>query len=113
MAATKTATIRIGNFTRQVTKAHESKDGVIAQCLAIAEAKGLVILVKRDFAGRWQGFCNRRNARGAAGMDVDYRYFPAGRLAVKSDIVTDGGAVYVADTSAGSGEVAAEIKRLR
>lgn len=109
MAATKTATIRIGNFTRQVTKAGKNKAAVIAQCIAIAEAKGLVILVKRDFAGRWQGYCNRRNARGMAGMETDYRWFRTGRLAVKSDTVTDGGLVYFADTNAASGEVIAEV----
>lgn len=110
MAATKTATIKIGSYTKPVTKANHDKASVIADAKATAEAKNLIILVKRDYAGRWQAWAKRRNPRGEHVAPHEYEDIPGhDRRARKIDMRHDGGIVYVADTRAGRGEVEAEI----
>lgn len=106
MAATKTATIKIGNFTRQVTKASDDKQAVVAQSKAIAADEGLVVLVKRDYAGRWQGFAQRSG--GSPAYDFDLAF---GRRARRDDVRVNEGIVYIADTSAASGPVEVELVR--
>lgn len=100
------ATINLGDYTRQATKASD-KQAIIEQCRAIASERNLVILVKRDWKDRWQGFAKRHNARGA-GHPKDYEFMPEGRRARRIDKKVIGGRVYVANTSAGTGPVEAE-----
>lgn len=108
MAATTTATINIGRYTRQVTKARSDQAAVIAQAKEAATGKGLTVLVKRDHAGRWQGFALRDTARGRE-HGADYQV-DAGqdRHAKKRDAVGLA-RVYVADTNQASGEIEAVV----
>jgi hypothetical protein len=106
MAATKTA-IRIGRFTKQVTKAAADKAVAIKQAKAAATEHGWTVLVKLVYDGRWQGFALRNTARGGSHTE-DYRYGTGvGRHANKSTNVGEA-RVYVADTAAVSGEVVVE-----
>ena len=102
-------TIRLGSYTKQVTKASIDKGHVIAQCVAVAKKHSLLIVVKRDHAGRWQGFCSRRNPNGARGwVSAEYENVPnAGRRARRIDNRANVGKVYVADTMAAAGPVEA------
>ena len=113
MAATKTATeiIKLGSYTKQITKASTDKDAVIAQCVSVARARSLMIVVKRDHLGRWQGFCSRRNPIGARGWAAgEYEVIPgAGRRSRRVDNQVDGGRVYLADTSEGCGPIEAAV----
>ena len=96
--------INIGGYTRQVTRAAGDRETVVEQCRQIASKNNLVILVKRDCVGRWQGFAKRHNARGAR-FPQDYDFLPTGRRARRIDHKVPGGCVYVADTSNGCGSV--------
>lgn len=111
MAATTTATIKLGSYTKQVTKASADKDAVTAQCVAIAQARSLQILVKQDYTGRWQGFCSRRNPSGATGWAKgEYVIEPgAGRRARRMDNQVEGGRVYLAETANAAGPAEATI----
>lgn len=86
--------IKTGSYSRAVTKAQDDKQAVVGQCREIAASKGLVILVKQDYLGRWQGWCKRHNARGAS-HPGDYQFLPTGRRAKKRDAKTPGGRVYL------------------
>lgn len=111
MAATTTATISLGSYTKQVTKASTDKDAVLAQCVQVAQKRGLQIIVKRDHVGRWQGFCSRRNPSGASGWAKgEYELVPgADRRARRMDNHVDGGRVYLADTMAAAGPVEVSV----
>lgn len=103
MAATKTA-IRIGRFTKQVTKANADQAAVIEQAKAAVSQHGWTVLVKLVYDGKWQGFALRNTARGGNHTE-DYRYAAGvGRHANKTTNIGEA-RVYVADTHAGSGEV--------
>ena len=86
--------IKTGSYSRAVTKAQDDKQDVVGQCREIAASKGLVILVKQDYVGRWQGWCKRHNARGAS-HPGDYQFLPTGRRAKKRDANLPGGRVYL------------------
>lgn len=110
MAATKTATISLGSYTKQVTKASTDKEAVVAYCMKIAAERRLMIVVKRLYDGRWQGFCSRRNPSGARGWAAgEYELTNAGRRARRLDNHVEGGRVYVADTAAASGPIKVSV----
>jgi len=108
MAATKTAIIKLGSFTRQVTKANKNRQVVIDECRAIAAERNLIAVIKRDYQDRWQGFAKRHSARGA-NHRRDYEFLPEGRRARKMDEKVEGGQVYVANIKAANGLTKVEV----
>ena len=95
MAATKTASVMIGDYTTQVTRAIEAQDEVIEAAARVAVSQNLDVLVKQDYSGRWQGFARRHSARGAA-HEGDYNFDHAtGRTAKKRDAKVAGGLLYL------------------
>ena len=102
-----TLKIRIGGFSKPVTKANADRAAVIVAATTWATEHNAIVLVKRDWLGRWQGWAKRATARGVA-HPGDYEFLPTGRRAKKRAVRADGGIVYVADTAAPSGEAIAE-----
>ena len=102
-----TRTIRLGGFSKPVTKAAQDRAAVIVAATDWATNRNAVVLVKRDHLGRWQAWAKRATARGAA-HPGDYELLPTGRRAKKRAVATPGGRVYVADTAGVSGECQVE-----
>src|SRR5688572_7197766 len=108
MTATKTATIKVGGFTRQLSKATADQAPAIEAARQAAD-RGLIVLVKRDHAGRWQAFGKRRNPLGAVSPHEYERVPGAGRRARRIDVRQPDGAIYLLDSVAATGEHAVEV----
>ena len=88
---TETASVKIGSYTRQVTRAMKGLNEAIEAASRVAVSQSLDVLVKQDYAGRWQAFARRNTARGAA-HEGDYDFNPAtGRTAKRRDTKVTGG----------------------
>ena len=95
--------IRIGSYTKAITKAGENESDITRQAKDYATTKGRAVLVKKIHDGRFQAFEKRENARGIAHPE-DYEFLPSGRRAKKRPVKVKGGAVYFLDKAAGVGE---------